>query len=150
MEKTKTQEGPTFGPEFADNEMFEKFKEQFKDVGKMAAESLPKYEKLGEQFRAILKSHDAIESKNVKFIGMDCVAMLFRDHIKIMVVDSEQAIKMYGKVGELDEMFSNLNRKVFDIETELAQEKVLTTRLKSRKVRIFDWWIQLFTGKVSW
>ncbi len=68
---------------------------------------------------------------------------------------------MYDKIELLDEMFVKMNEKVAYTEQLLAEEKESAlncinaldkqiTTLKARKVRIFDWWIQLFTGKISW
>ncbi len=72
MDKTKN------GKSNFDHEAFEKFKKEFVDVGEIAKDAMPKFEKLGEQFRTILDGHKAIDSKNIKFIGIDCVGMVFK------------------------------------------------------------------------
>lgn len=137
-----------------DTEGFAAFKNSMEDIKGVIEKDLPKFKNLGDQFRTVLDGFKADDSKNIKFIGIDCVAMVFKDNVKIMVVDEAQARKIYGKIGDLDQMFTNLNEKANKLEGQLNFEMQVANncldtiqRLEARKIKMFDWWKQIFTGK---
>lgn len=100
--------------EKTDEEKFNAFKKEFSDIKDLATGMMPQMEKFGEQFKTILANQKAIESKNIQIKGVDCVALLFEDHVTIQFAASDQAKIHYHEI------------------------------MWRRKVKMFDWWKQMF------
>lgn len=126
-------------------EQMSAFMREAESMKKIASDMMPQMLKFGDQFKSVLESQKAKESKNIKFTGTDCVALLFEDRVTIQMVNFKQAEKLYGLVGEYDEnlkasldIIDNQEKELYDVKKQLA------VALVPKKIKIFDWWKQLF------